>query len=173
MARRATHLFIGSDNYISVSNVTLRKTFSLGVARRKCVGNVSLLRVPQQPERREESEGKSWILLAFLMSRRHPFSSAKINIWPSVASLCLIRGHPGLHIQELIDPENFIQSSNSRPEQLCSPSSRLFLAQMLNWHWNYLLIKETVVRASCQSSYKTTAVLLECTYFKEVISYFF
>lgn len=77
--------------------------------------------------------------LAFLMSWRRPFSSAKINIWPLVVPLCLIRGHPGLHIQELIDPENFIQS-NSRPEQLCSPPSRLFLTQMFKWHWNYLLI---------------------------------
>lgn len=34
------------------------------------------------------------LLLAFLMWRRRPFSSAKINIWPLVVPLCLIRGHP-------------------------------------------------------------------------------
>lgn len=110
--------FIGHDNYITVHDVTLWKTFSRGHKKemepQKCALNVSSFVSHSSRTVGEGTEGKSWLLLAFLMSRRRPFSSAKINIWALVVPLCLIRGHPGLHIQEFIDPENFIQS-NSRP----------------------------------------------------------
>lgn len=109
---------IGYDNYITVHNVTLWKTFSQGHKKemepQKSALNVSSFMSHSSRTVGEGTEGKSWLLLAFLMSRRRPFSSAKINIWALVVPLCLIRGHPGLHIQEFIDPENFIRS-NSRP----------------------------------------------------------
>lgn len=121
MARRRAHLFsffIGYDNYITVHNVTLWKTLSRGHKKemepQKSALNVSSFMSHSSRTVGEGTEGKSRLLLAFLMSRRRPLSSAKINIWALVVPLCLIRGHPGLHIQEFIDPENFIQS-NSRP----------------------------------------------------------
>lgn len=117
MARRH-HIFIGYDNYITVHNVTLWKTFSRGHKKemepQKSALNVSSFMSHSSRTVGEGTEGKSQLLLAFLMSRCRPLSSAKINIWALVVPLCLIRGHPGLHIQEFIDPENFIQS-NSRP----------------------------------------------------------
>lgn len=145
MARRSAHFFFflnGYDNYIPVHNVTLCKTFSQGhkkeIEPQKCALKVPSLMSYSSRTVGEGTEGKSWLLLAFLMSRRRPFSSTKINIWALVVPLCLITGHPGLHTQEFIDPENF--QSNSRPEQLWPPSQQLVLTQMFKWDWNYLKI---------------------------------
>lgn len=116
-ALRSSFFVIRYDNYIhTVHNVTLRKTMSRGSQKRDAATEVGFERVILHSSQAvaEGTEGKPWLLLAFLVSRRRPFSSTKINIWALVAPLCLIRGHPGLHIQKFIDPQNFIQS-NSRP----------------------------------------------------------
>lgn len=105
------------------------------------------------------------------MSRCGPFRSAKINIWPSVLPLRLIRGHPGLHTQLVDWPRKlYPEQQQAWATRLCSPSSQLFLTQMLEWHWNYLLIKDAVSAAHPSAHLKEK---YSCFYCKEVILFFF